>query len=165
MSKFIKVANKKIMVKVNIDGIGEKWTFCTPAVKTFAEKTFKEGDIVNVTYETKDNGDIHVSRIEKGNGKDTTVSSSQSKTNTNKPTCKDCGKELKDAKYEKCYACNQKNPSYKKDKGSEVNTSIKRQAIGHMVSRTLIALTGQLDRNSVPEVMEVLYKKYQELVG
>ena len=50
-------------------------------------------------------------------------------------------------------------------KSPEEQESIKRQAIGHMVSRTLIALQGQLDVNNIQKVAEELYKKYQELVG
>lgn len=43
--------------------------------------------------------------------------------------------------------------------------SIKRQAIGHMTSRTLIALQGQVNIGDIESVMEKLYKKYQFLVG
>lgn len=89
-------------------------------------------------------------------------------TISDKPKCQDCGKELKDDKYKKCYECNKKNPvksggSY--NKSPEVQDSIKRQAIGHMTSRSLIALQGQVDPNNITGLMEVLYKKYQELVG
>jgi len=50
-------------------------------------------------------------------------------------------------------------------KTPEEQESIKRQAIGHMVSRSLIALQGQVDVNNIQKVAEELYKKYQELVG
>jgi hypothetical protein len=81
--------------------------------------------------------------------------------------CEDCGKELKDGKYKKCYTCNQK--AYKESGGStkspDVQNSIKRQAIGHMVSRTIIGLQGQVSVEEVDEVARKLYKLYQELVG
>jgi len=84
--------------------------------------------------------------------------------------CIDCGATLKDGKYKKCYTCNQKNPTPKTDeknifKGANVNASIKRQAIGHMTSRSLVALQGTLDPNTIQEVIRSLYKLYTELVG
>ena len=169
MSKFIKIAKDKIMVKVNIDSLGEIWATCTPAVKDFAGKTFKEGDGVKVTYneQTGAQTKYHVTRIEKGTGAD--INSGGSTPDNEKPKCSDCGKELKDAKYEKCYTCNEKNPSKKGKKGygksPEVQESIKRQAIGHMTSRTLIALQGHVNPNNIQEIAASLYKKYQELVG
>ena len=175
MSKFIKVANKKIMVKVDIDNVGAVWATCTPAVKDFAGKAFKEGDVVKVTYELKTDAEVkyHVTRIEKGTGTDTKTGGGTpdtEKSNAGKPTCKDCGKELKDAKYEKCWDCNKKNPSKSAGKGSygktpEVQESIKRQAIGHMTSRTMIALQGHVDPNNLPDIVRSVYKLYQELVG
>ena len=50
-------------------------------------------------------------------------------------------------------------------KSKEECDSIKRQAIGHMVSRTIIGLQGSVDINNVTSVMDTLYKKYVELVG
>lgn len=50
-------------------------------------------------------------------------------------------------------------------KTPEEQNSIKRQAIGHMTSRTLIALQGQVDIGTIEGVMERIYKKYQILVG
>jgi hypothetical protein len=41
----------------------------------------------------------------------------------------------------------------------------KRIEIGHMVSRSLIALQGQVDMNNINGIVETLYAKYQELVG
>jgi len=174
VSKFIKTAKDKIMVKVNIDGLGETWATCTQAVKDFAKTAFKEGDTVKVTYEEKTGGQTkyHVTRIEKGTGTDTNsgTKTPASEASSGKPTCSDCGKELKDAKYTKCWACNQKNPASKKSSGSygkspEVQESIKRQAIGHMTSRTLIALQGHIDPNNVTTLAETIYKKFQDLVG
>lgn len=50
-------------------------------------------------------------------------------------------------------------------KSPEEQDSIKRQAIGHMTSRTLIALQGQVDVGTIESLMEKIYKKYQSLVG
>ena len=50
-------------------------------------------------------------------------------------------------------------------KTPEEQDSIKRQAIGHMTSRTLIALQGQVNPDNIEDIMVRLYKKYQILVG
>lgn len=173
MSKFDKAAAKKVMIRfLELGGKTGVWTSCSQAVKDYASKNFKSGDEVHVQYEDGENNMLHVSRIEKGAGSDVkggATASSASTTNTGKPTCSDCGVEVKDAKYTKCYACNQKNPASKSKGASgrspEVNESIKRQAIGHMTSRSLIALQGHVDPNNLAGIAETLYKKFQELVG
>jgi VCBS repeat-containing protein len=50
-------------------------------------------------------------------------------------------------------------------KSPEEQESIKRQAIGHMVSRTIIGLQGSVDANNVLSIIDTLYKKYVEVVG
>ena len=164
MAKFIKAAAKKTMLKVVVDG-QEKWATCTPQVLGFTKQAFKGGEEVDIQSEATGEVGFHITRISKtGQGGGTNPTSTES---TTVPKCADCGKVLKDGKYKKCYECNQKNPVKKTDSDSNFRTTsqLRRDEIGHMVSRTLIALTGQIDRNSVTEVMEVLYKKYQELVG
>lgn len=51
------------------------------------------------------------------------------------------------------------------DKGSDTNASIKRQAIAHATSRTMIGMQHLITETNIEEVMERVYKKYQELVG
>ena len=51
------------------------------------------------------------------------------------------------------------------DKSPEVQDSIKRQAIGHMTSRTLIALQGQVNPGNINELIDTIYNKYVEKVG
>ena len=171
MAKFDKVAGKKVMVRfLELNGKSGVWTSCSQAVKDYASANFKSGDDVHVQYEDGQNNMFHVSKIEKGPGTDTKKGTAPAVGGgSGKPVCEDCGKDLKDAKYKKCYTCNQKNPA-KKTGGSygktpEVQESIKRQAIGHMTSRTLISLQGHVDPNNVEAIAERLYKKYQDLVG
>lgn len=86
------------------------------------------------------------------------------KNETTKPTCNKCGKELKNDNYDLCYTCfqeEQKNPSPATTSKQE---SIKRQAIGHMASRSLISLQGHITPNNIEEIATRLYKKFQELV-
>ena len=49
--------------------------------------------------------------------------------------------------------------------GQAKQESIKRQAIMHAVSRTLIAMQGLVDINNVCGFIDTLYSKYQEKVG
>ena len=49
------------------------------------------------------------------------------------------------------------------EKPQDVQDSIRRQAVGHMTSRTLIGLQGQFDINNVCEIIDVLYAKYLDL--
>ena len=164
MSKFIRVAAKKTMLKVAIDG-QEKWATCTTQVLGYAKNTFKGGEEVDIQSEASGEVGLHITRISKAGQGGGVTNSTVSNT---VPTCKDCGKELKDAKYEKCYTCNKKNPAPKSGsygKTPEVQESIKRQAIGHMTSRSLIAMQGQVDPNNIVGLIETLYAKYRELVG
>jgi len=171
VSKFDKVAAKKVMVRfLELDGKTGVWTTCSQAVKDFASKNFKSGDDVHIQYEDGKDNMFHVSRIEKGAGQDVKKgASAPPETNSGKPTCSDCGKELKDAKYTKCYTCNQKNPAKNPGGGygkSPVEQdSIKRQAIGKMTAQSLIAMQGQVDPNNIVGLIETLYAKYRELVG
>lgn len=45
----------------------------------------------------------------------------------------------------------------------DINESIRKQAIMHAVSRTLIGLQGQFDMNNVLDYIDVLYKKYESI--
>jgi len=89
------------------------WANCSANVYNWALKSYKEGDEVNVEYSVN-NGQYNVTRITKGSGKSERTETPQPDKN---PTCADCGKELKDDKYDKCYTCNKKNPSKPKSSG------------------------------------------------
>lgn len=188
--KLVKVARTKDMLKVVVDG-EEKWVDCSPAVKGYVANTFEEGEELNAEYEEGEGnaGGILVTRVTKaGAPKKTTKKKTPNKkycscgkeikgnynqcydcNQNNKSTgkkCSICGKTLKNPAYDKCYSCAQKD--YKKNKptrSSSTNESIKRQAIGHMTSRTLISLQGQVDEDNIEGLMERIYAKYQELVG
>ena len=78
--------------------------------------------------------------------------------------CSECGHELKDSTYPTCYTCSMKLKAAT-NKSPQQQDSIKRQAIGHMTSRSLIALQGHIDLINIYEVSEKLYHHYQKLVG
>jgi hypothetical protein len=55
--------------------------------------------------------------------------------------------------------------TYSYGKSAEEQNSIKRQAIMHAVSRTIIGLQGSVDINNVCSVASTLYEHYTKLVG
>ena len=163
MSKFVRLTrpeNKKKMIKVYVDDNDKKgtWYSCSNAVYDYVSKNFKEGD--KVTLQTDNDT---VVKVTKGEGV------VQEAKTTPKYVCEDCGKELKDGKYKKCYNCNKKAPKTSTEnksygyKSPEVQESIRKQAVGHMVSRSLIALQGQVDINAIHEVIKALYVTYDNL--
>ena len=166
MAKFDKVARKKLMVRFQeIDGKTGVWATCSQAVKDYAEKTFKTGDVVEIQSDTTGEVGLYVTRISKpgqGGG-----NSSTAPTTGNVPKCEDCGKELKDAKYSKCYTCNQKKPAKSAGgytKSPEVQESILRQCIANATSRAINALTGQIDLNTIGDAIDVVYDKFLKKV-
>lgn len=57
-------------------------------------------------------------------------------------------------------------PAFKPyERSPETQELIRRQAVGNMASRALIALQGQVDPNNVCEVIDTLYKKFDELTS
>jgi hypothetical protein len=84
--------------------------------------------------------------------------------------CESCGVSMKDGTYKTCYPCSMAaRASGKFDKSPAVQDAIKRQAIGHMTSRSLIALQKDspliTSNSTLEDTIRKLYKLYQELVG
>lgn len=199
MVKFLKVTSPAIIpkrIKV-LDGNTETFYLCTDQSYDFAEKNFKEGEIVEMVLDKK----VIVKLAKEGvanmaeevtvvqdagfvcsdcgktltSNKYTKCYDCFKKISTQPPVavdtgfvCTDCGITLKDGRYTKCYICNQKNPVRKTEKkwygkSLEEQETIRRQAVGHMVSRSLMSLQGQVDPNNIPEIIKVLYKTYDEL--
>ncbi len=136
-----------------------RWYVITDKVKEVAS-TVSAGDTVEVKAEQKDNGKLYLSEIKK------TGSAPASSTSTSKHACEKCGKPLKDDSYPTCYTCSMKerNSPENLDKEAKKQATIRRQAIGHMTSRALIALQGIVDINNITSIAETLYKKFRSLV-
>ena len=82
------------------------------------------------------------------------------------PTCEDCGKELKDDKYKKCYNCNKKTPS-KKASGKYGDLSVpernRRAKLTALSSacEAIKVLTGQVsDVDTIGAMVEQLYDRF-----
>lgn len=152
---------EKYLVKIvglNPDDVKGTWATTTSAVYNWAKKTYEDGDEVDAEYNVK-NGEYTVTRITKG-GEGSKKTSSKSDEPKEK-TCADCGKKLKDDKYDKCYTCNQKSPTKSYSKSTE--DSISRQNANHATSRTLLALQGQVDINNIFDIAKKLHEMYLKL--
>jgi len=158
--KHVCTKGNKYLARIEYDDKGDKWATTTKAVHDWAKKNFNEGDEVDVEYNIK-NGQYFVTRISapgQSSKKSTTPEGEKSK---GKYTCEDCGKELKDGKYEKCYTCNKKNPS--KFKNTDTADAISRQNANHATSRALIALQGQVDVNNIFDITKRLHEMFLRL--
>jgi len=108
----------KYLMKIEMNDGDDKWMTTTKEVMTFVKATFKEGDEIGLDYIEK-NGQFHVSKVNKDGKVSSTKESSEDTVSKSVGfTCEDCGKELKDGKYKKCFLCNKKNPTKKTEKTS-----------------------------------------------
>ena len=132
------ISKDGVYFKIGESNDDSRWYTVTDTVKATC-KALAKGDIVDVKYEVDDSGKRLMTSITK-----TGSAPASSGTSSNSSSYGSYG-------------------SY--GKSPEVQDSIKRQAIGNMTSRGLIALQGQVDINNICSVAETLYKKFQELVG
>jgi len=160
----------KFLAKITFEG-EDKWFTATKAVYNYAQKNFEEGDDVDIEYNTK-NGQYFVTKIMKTGSGTKSTSTPEEPKEEGKYYCEDCGKELKDGKYKKCYACNKKNPTKKAPKGSYNNptdteaTRRSKLAVLGSCATAITALAGQVDANALGDVLESLYDKmYKKLFG
>ena len=156
--------NNKNLLRFEDDKGNKVWAITTDAVVNYAKNNFKEGDKCGLEYTVDDNDQYNVTRINK-DGKSTTTKVKTDKKDPNKPHCVDCGKELKDDKYEKCYDCNQKNPSKKTSgrgysKSPEDKEQIKRLGLIRSATVGIQVLTGHIDDvNVLADMINILAKK------
>ena len=158
--KLVKIAERKTMLKVILDDGKETWADTTKPVYEYTKKNFKEGEEVIFTYEQK--GELpFITRIEKLGQKSTQQSSQVQESK--KFSCEECGKELKDNKYKRCYDCNKKTPpkdekdiSKSESEKTTTTNSIEKQNINNAVSRALIALQGHVNLDNILEIAEKL---------
>jgi hypothetical protein len=170
MNKISGFSQSKNMLKIDEieGGAKDVWYWLTPKVQQFIEK-FKVGQ--EVEYEvSEDKGKKTITFI-KAKGEVIKVASSTSDdkpalskppTSTGEYTCADCGKPMKNNDYETCYTCSMARREKEKNspEGIEKQKSIRSQAIGHMVSRSLISLQGSVDINNIKSIIDTLFEHY-----
>jgi len=167
----------KYLIKIGLDNGKEKWATTSEAVYNYAKKNFKSKE--EVEYEmTEKNGSYNVTKILKKGQKASSVPvKTETKTEPVKSSefkCEDCGKVLKDGKYKKCFVCNKKNPSPKKEEVSKpVNTGGQRDLVGKSIERQAMmkasaeavatAMQGQM--NDIDVLGDMIIKLYEKLLA
>ena len=141
-------------------------------VKIFPSKGFAVNDIVTIETNLQGGGQNFITSINKVG---TTDSTPVKTTNAVSTGATDKGAEVQVTTQKKPYLpkeewiADQKAKGLWKentlDKGTDVNSSIKRQAIGHATSRTIIGMQGTVTPDNVCDVIRSIYKTYEELVG
>jgi hypothetical protein len=182
MSVVVGVSDKKNLVKIDHNQ-KVSWFKVTTDEVTKVVETLKDGDNVDIKFNVVNGTQVLTSinkldassseppvkpKIGEVNNFDIPPTTPTKENNMTQPvyTCSKCGKVLKDDKYEKCYTCNQEERlAAGSNRGTEVNDSIKKQAIGHAVSRSLMSLQSHLTLDNIEEVVTKLYKTYQGLIG
>lgn len=157
------------MVKLDeIEG-GEKevWFSLTPKIQQFIGR-YKIGQEVEYESNEKDGKRVISFMKIKGTVIVSKTSTDQKVTEQKidvdtKPKCEDCGCGLKDDSYKTCYTCSmvRRKKEETSPEGVDKQKSIRSQAIGNMVSRSLIALQGSFDINNIGTLIDTLYEHYE----
>ena len=109
------------LIKFVLDDGEEVWAETNQKVYDFAKKNFEENEVCDFDYDEKDDGSYFVNKIMK---KEETSSKTppkkrgrpkKSSTSDTGKSC-ECGTKIKDAKYDKCYNCNQADKEESNDK-------------------------------------------------
>lgn len=161
----------KCLLKIALQSDKEVWATTSEAVFNYAKNNFKEGEECGFDYTDK-NGQYFVSRVNKdGKSTEKLEEPEATKVDDGKKYCS-CGKEIKNHKYDKCYACNQKNSSksysgkssYKKS--PETEEQIKRLSVLRACGDAILVLQGQVsDVEALGDIIEVLYQKMYKVVS
>lgn len=117
----------KFLVKIEFEPGKEKWASTSEAVVNYAKANFKANEDVDVDY-TEKNGSYTVTRITKKGSTPAPVEAKTEAPKVEEFKCTDCGKVLKDGKYQKCFDCNKKNPA--KPKETSTSTEFKCEDCG-----------------------------------
>ena len=158
--------NGNNLMKIRFDDGNEKWAVTTSAIVEYAKANFKRDEDA-VFDMTEKNGSYTVSKISKVGGA-TSASAQAPASTTGTPKCSDCGKDLKDAKYKKCYDCNKKAPAQTSEKSTggggrtdAVGTSIEKQAMMKASANAVaLAMQGQVqDVGVLGDLIIALYER------
>lgn len=158
MNKILGISQAKNMIQLdeNIKGEKEVWLWLSLKSQKFIDR-FKVGQEIEYDADEKDGKKtINFMKV-KG------TFSSKSVDTQEGCVCADCGAKLKDNSYETCYKCSmiRREKENTSPEGMDKQKSIRAQAIGNMVSRSLISLQGTLDINNIGTVIDSLYEHYE----
>lgn len=142
------------MVLIGVDSKTAKWYAIGKSVEKYIPQ-YNIDDDITIKSENINGKDV-LTFIQKGNGAISTADTSSTKTDTGssyKPTPNP--REL----------TNQPAKTYSYGESPEEQNTIKRQAIMHATSRSLVSLQGFINLDNIEAVSERLYKHYERLVG
>jgi nucleoid-associated protein YgaU len=151
--KILKFGASGRMVQIGADPQNSEWYVITPTVENFI-KTMKEGEDVTIRFE-KTNGKNHLSFIQRGNG---AVSSTPTGTNR-------VGGYTKTPYTPQATAKPDVGGAKTYGKSPAEQDTIKRQAVMHATSRSLISMQGRVNEENIFEISEKLYMHYWDLVN
>lgn len=145
-------------------GKKEAWLSLSAKVQQFIGR-FKKGDEVKVERSEINGRDTITFMTLKGSKSSVqkSVVSEEKVTPTDKLKCEDCGATLKDDTYKTCYTCSmaRRKREETSPEGLDKQKSIRAQAIGNMVSRSLISLQGTFDINTIGSLIDTLYEHFE----
>lgn len=156
--KIIKFGAAGKMVRIGEESRNSIWYKISDTVRPFLIK-MAEGDDVTIRSEKQNGMDVLV-HISKGNGD---VATDSAPVSTNRIASKSTAYVSKSFPQPATDTGKATTKTY--GKSPEEQDSIKRQAIGNMASRSLIALQGQVTVENIGEVTRAQYALFQELVG
>jgi len=167
MNKILEISQARHMIKLDeiVGGEKEAWFWLSLKVQQFIDR-FKKGQEIEYDASEKDGQrSITFMKI-----KGTTSSTNNSPKNVDVQqgyVCADCGSKLKDNSYETCYKCSmiRRERENTSPEGMDKQKSIRAQAIGNMVSRSLISLQGTFDINNIGTVIDALYEHYERNIS
>lgn len=171
--KLLGLSRAKNMAKIDKIDTGEinVWYFLSPNVQKFIEKIPVNSEVEFEVEDKPGKGKIITFIKVKGDKISTPI---KEEKKTPDFVCAKCGKAMKDDKYDMCYDCNQAERAKEKTstitttnkygKSPEEQNSIMRQAVGHVVSRSLISMQGTVDINNIESIVDTLYDLYLKKV-
>lgn len=157
--KLIAISGDKKYYRIGETFENSAWYEVTDEVKQWAEK-IKKGETVNIKSKKSEDGKKNILLfIAKGDTTSTSLPTPPSTTDaptvtpTSEPSISITNEGL-------TYPT-----EYSRPKTPEERADIRNQAKGHMVSRTIIGLQGQISLDNIEETIDRLFKKYTEKVG
>lgn len=163
MNKILGISQAKNMIQLdeNIKGEKEVWLWLSLKSQQFIDR-FKVGQ--EIEYDADEKDGKKTINFMKVKGTVSSVNNSSKSIDAQEGyVCADCGAKLKDNSYETCYKCSmiRREKENTSPEGMDKQKSIRAQAIGNMVSRSLISLQGTFDINNIGTVIDSLYEHYE----
>lgn len=157
---FDRVAHQKKMIKIRRDDKDEKgvWMTCADNVYNWCKNNFKTGDLVNVVY-TESNGQYDATKVTAVE----TPAQAQPKETVPTPQPKAIPPLTQTKVVEIPKNKEMTYPyEYMKPKTPEESAQMRACSILSSVSQAITSLTAQIDANTLGEMLETLYDRFDK---